>query len=214
MDHTKIIKESRTYISQLLTNKLHPKVTFHTLDHTKSVVRGVALMAQFYGLSQYNTTVLMVSAWFHDSGHIQQAKGHEKISQTMLKDFFKNKDVSKEFVEECCRCIGVTQLGRKPKNLLESIIKDADFFHITSQNYWAITEQLKEETEYLNKTHISKNNWYESNLKFLNSLRFATNYYNLEFHGIKDQRILENKSLLEDIDLSEYFYPQKISSTY
>jgi len=202
MEYANIISESKEYITSLLNSKLDPSITFHTIHHTKNVARGAALMAQFYRLSEWETTILITSAWFHDIGHIQQSKGHEKISQEILYNFFKYKDIPHVFVEECAICIQATEVGKKPTNHLAAIIKDADFFHITLPNYWMITEQLKEEIEYQNNTHINCKDWYDGNLQFLQSLQFFTNYYNQKFHGIKDRRIFENKRILKDFNFS------------
>ena len=212
MEYTNIISESRAYVSTLLSTQLDPKVTFHTIDHTQNVVNAVSKMSEFYKLNPLESTILITSAWFHDTGHIKQCKGHEEISKNILRDFFRNKKVSQLFIEKCCQCIDATQMGSEPKSHLDAIINDADFFHITMPNYWIITEQLKQEIEYLNKTHINNKDWYEGNLQFLDSLQFSTNYYNQEFHGIKDQRILENKMILKDFDFSYLAYENNAST--
>jgi HD superfamily phosphodiesterase len=153
-------------------------------------------MAMFYQLSEEETAILITSAWFHDVGYIQTTEGHEKVSKEILKSFFEAKEVAANFIQKCCECIDATQLGYQPKNRLQSILKDADYNHIISDNYWVLNERLKKEIESLNDIQVTQEVWYERNLTFLSSLTFATSYYEIKFQGKKEQRIKENEAIL------------------
>ena len=196
MDYNKIISNSMHYITYLLNCHLKPTIKFHNFQHTLSVVEACSTMAMFYQLSEEETAILITSAWFHDVGYIQTTEGHEKVSNEILKSFFEAKEVAADFIQKCCECIDATQLGYQPKNRLQSILKDADYNHIISDNYWILNERLKKEIESLNDIQVTQEVWYERNLTFLSSLTFATSYYEIKFQGKKEQRIKENEAIL------------------
>ncbi|MEM6719418.1 MAG: HD domain-containing protein [Bacteroidota bacterium] len=196
MDYNRIISNSMHYVTYLLNCHLKPTIKFHNFHHTLSVVEACSTMAMFYQLSEEKRAILITSAWFHDVGYIKTTEGHEAVSKEFLIDFFKDKEVPKDFIQKCCQCIEATTLGHQPKNKLEAIIKDADYNHVISDNYWVLNERLKKEIESLNDIQLTQEIWYERNLMFLSSLTFATSYYEVKFQGKKEQRIKENEAIL------------------
>ncbi|UOY08269.1 HD domain-containing protein [Muricauda sp. SCSIO 64092] len=154
-------------------------------------------MANYYGLSEIEKTVLTISAWFHDVGHIVEPNGHEVTSQNILEAFLKERKISYGFIKKCSQCIMATQMNSSPGNQVEAIIRDADFSHITDVTYWDLNKSLKREVEFLNKTTLTEQKWYEDNLEFLSTFSFCTDYYDIKFNGILSQRILENLKILE-----------------
>lgn len=154
-------------------------------------------MAGFYGLSEMETTILIISSWFHDVGHIVEPKGHEIISQNILQEFLKKRKASFGFIKKCSQCIMATHINSNPRNQLEAIIRDADFSHIADTMYWDLNKRLKKEIEFINRITLPEQKWYENNLEFLSSLSFCTDYYDIKFNGMLSQRIRENLTILE-----------------
>jgi len=189
------------YVRYLLNCHLKPEIKFHNFEHTLSVVETCTTMAAFYQLNEEETAILVTSAWFHDVGYVKTTENHEAVSQEMLRSFFEDKEVSPDFIQQCCECIEATQLGYKPKTNLQAMLKDADYNHIISDNYWVLNERLKKEIEALNGTQITQEVWYELNLLFLDSLTFATSYFDIKFQGKKEQRIKENKAILRSFSI-------------
>lgn len=197
MEFSKIISNSKSYVFNLLNQKLSQRIEFHNFNHAKSVAHTSKLMARFYNLSEVETTILIVSAWFHDVGYTEQSNGHEIISQNILQGFLKNQNVPKDFAKKCDQCIVATKRNCNPKSKVEAIIKDADFSHIMDIAYWDLNKKLKREVEFLNGITITEQKWYENNLEFLSSLSFCTDYYQKVFNEIVPQRVEENIAILE-----------------
>ena len=72
-----LTKAAQTYVSELLTRELSPKLTYHALAHTEAVVKECRALAPAAQLSDDDTEALLVAAWFHDTGYLDVYDGHE-----------------------------------------------------------------------------------------------------------------------------------------
>jgi HD superfamily phosphodiesterase len=66
-----ILASARTYVTDLITHKLDPQFVFHNLDHTEDVAAACSQMSEKAGLKEEDHFVLMLAAWFHDTGYIK-----------------------------------------------------------------------------------------------------------------------------------------------
>ena len=73
-----ILASARHYVTEFITHQVKPQFVFHNLDHTESVAEACSMMADYYQLNNDDRFVLMLSAWFHDTGYSSgKAEGHE-----------------------------------------------------------------------------------------------------------------------------------------
>ena len=81
------------YIAQLFTKELSPNLLFHNFHHTANVVRGVRELSKHLGLVKEEKEILLLAAWFHDSGHTICYADHEIESQKIAKAFLEEKTI-------------------------------------------------------------------------------------------------------------------------
>ncbi|MFZ6024468.1 MAG: hypothetical protein ACOYVG_08460 [Bacteroidota bacterium] len=88
-------------------------------------------MIQYYGLSDEESRIIQVTAWFHDTGYlISGSYEHERTGVEIIKGFFGGTDTSSFIVERISECIMATKMPTAPKNLLEEILCKANTYHL------------------------------------------------------------------------------------
>ncbi|WP_431199589.1 hypothetical protein ACQ86K_00955 [Mucilaginibacter sp. P19] len=82
-----LIKKTEHYITSLLTEKLPAGMVYHNLEHTRLMVDAVQDLTTHMLFNEWEQEILLVAAWFHDSGYCYTYQGHEAISMTLAGDF-------------------------------------------------------------------------------------------------------------------------------
>lgn len=172
-------------------------MVFHNFHHTVNVVRGVRIIAKHLGLSKVEKEILLLAAWFHDSGLIKVYKGHEIESQRLAKTFLENHHYPEEKLHQVLACIAATKMPQAPTTLLEQVICDADLYHLSSVEYCHLQALLRKEwQEVLGKKSTSVE-WFQENLHFLKTHQYWTTYGQTVLQKEKELN-MERYRLLEE----------------
>ena len=110
----------------VLNKKIDQSYVYHNLTHTKSVVKKTKELIEGLEIEEAEANKLIIAAWFHDTGYVNGIEGHEEESVKIATEFLKNHTISEEDINTINELILVTKVGKKPKNLLEQVICDAD----------------------------------------------------------------------------------------
>ncbi len=171
-----LIEKTENFVVNLLNEELNTKFVYHGLSHTFRVVEKAKELAEESKLEEENKEILLIAAWFHDTGFTVNPKKHEDESVNIAVDFLKLNEVSNEFIEKVKAIILSTKMGIAPTGKLEKMLKDADCSHLGSKNYLEFSQLLHKETELVGKEKVSEINWIKKNIDFLtNNHRFYTN---------------------------------------
>ena len=172
-----ILTAARNYVTDLFTQKLDSKFVFHDLDHTEDVAQACSKMSEHFNLSEEDHFVLMLAAWFHDTGYSSgQAPGHEEESVRHAGVFLTDQGADEETVQRVGSAIRATRMPQSPVTLLEQILCDADLYHLATDDFNARNQLLKQERESLLGQKISKKDWRKNNIEFLGNHRYFTDY--------------------------------------
>ncbi|WP_316734625.1 HD domain-containing protein [Pedobacter aquatilis] len=168
-----------------LGNDMH----FHNLEHTLLVVEAVQLIGRDAGLTVEGRFLLILAAFLHDVGYTEKYIGHEELSAEIAKDFLANNGLSEEKIKVVIDCILATRFPQRPKNLMEQVICDADFYHFSLIDYPAFALKLKQEWELKLDKVFSSKEWDALNLKFLESHSYFTAFGQGVLQKNKDKNI-------------------------
>lgn len=172
-----ILSAARHYVTDIFTQKVRPEFVFHNLDHTESVAEACSRMASYYNLNDEDRFVLMLSAWFHDTGYSAgKAEGHEEVSVQIATQFLQQHAVSDLIIQRVSSCIRATHMPQSPISPVEKILCDADLWHLATEDFKAMSQLLKQERENLLGQKISKKEWRRDNIKFLEGHNYFTEY--------------------------------------
>ncbi|MFT4762110.1 MAG: HD superfamily phosphodiesterase [Paraglaciecola sp.] len=82
----------------------------------------MAQVIESFLLSKEEKELLLLVAWFHDSGHIIKYIGHEAESQKLAKEWLIKENYPADKMERVLACIAVTRLPQEPKNLSKTTV--------------------------------------------------------------------------------------------
>ncbi|MFH7017685.1 Pycsar system effector family protein [Flavobacterium sp. FlaQc-47] len=186
-----LIEQSEDFVSNLLKDKLSNLYSYHNFNHTLTVVNAVKELCKKEDVKGDDKEILLVAAWFHDTGYIVGYENHEAESVKIATAFLKEKEQSDKFISIVSSLIMATIKEYIPKTHLEKIIKDADFAHLVGTEYETTCELLRIELKNTWNLDFSNAEWAKENLNFLmNKHRFYTN------HALKKWQPLKEKNLL------------------
>ena len=207
--NNQIVAQAEEFASEYLFKKLRKDFCYHSFLHTRSVVNGVDLLCTATGVSKAEKRILLIAAWFHDLGHVQQICGHEKVSTRIATQFLRNRKINDEEIAIVNACILATQMPQQPKNQLEQIICDADLLYLGTANFIIGSNQLRQEWANTINTIYANKEWYQLNIQFLKNHRFHLQYSRKRFDTGKANNI---KRLLIKLMNSEDATTNKIAA--
>ena len=158
-----------------LSNILDENYSYHNLDHTKRVISAAVDIGSNYDLSEKDWRCLLTACLLHDYGFIESHVEHEKISAKLSSQILPKYGFSETDIQIINSLIIVTKLEEKPKNLLESIIRDSDLEYIGSEDFIKISPLLKK--EWINcKVVKSDSEFYKIQYEFILNHSFYTDF--------------------------------------
>lgn len=185
-----LIVEVEKYVVGLLNDTLDNRYIFHNLAHTQNVVTHTIELADLHQIDKLQKDILIIAAWFHDTGYTKQIDKHEEESVKIASAFIKNKNISDDVLQSVSNLILATRLGYEPITLAEKIIRDADCAHIGSKEFSIVTELLRKEWEMTCNKTLTDVQWLEENIDFLtNRHRFYTDGASAKWDGAKGKNL-------------------------
>lgn len=199
-----LIEQSEDFVSNLLKDKLSNLYSYHNFNHTLTVVNAVKVLCKKEDIGGDDKEVLLIAAWFHDTGYIEGYENHEEESVKIASAFLKEKGKSEEFIAKVSSLILATVKEYIPKTHLEKIIKDADFAHLMGAEYATTCELLRIELKNTWNLNFSNEEWAKENLNFLmNKHRFYTDYALKKWQPLKEKNLLLVQKKIEKQEKKE-----------
>jgi predicted metal-dependent HD superfamily phosphohydrolase len=214
-NNEQLLSAARDYVTDIFTHRVNPHFVFHNLEHTEDVVEACSIMADHYRLNDEDRLVLLLAAWLHDTGYSKgEAAGHEEESVRLATDFLNSRHVDEQLILRVSSCIQATRMPQSPVNQVEKILCDADLYHLSTKDFKARNQLLKQEQEARLDHKISKKEWRKNNIQFLSTHKYFTSYgkehlepkklENLNDLKKKKDRKEEDKMALEEAEVFPY----------
>jgi HD superfamily phosphodiesterase len=189
-----LLSAVRNYVTDLFTHQVKPEFVFHSLEHTEDVVEACSYMADHYRLNGEDRQVLLLAAWFHDTGYTKgEATGHEDESIKIATSFLTRNNVEDTIIQRVGSCIEATRMPQSPVNQVEKILCDADLYHLATEDFKARSQLLKQEQESILGHKIDKKEWRKNNISFLENHRYFTDYGQENLEPKKQENLLKLK---------------------
>ena len=178
-----------------LSNILDENYSYHNLDHTERVISAAVDIGRNYDLSEKDWRCLLTACLLHDYGFIESHVEHEKISAKLSSQILPKYGFSETDIQIINSLIIVTKLEEKPKNLLESIIRDSDLEYLGSEDFIKISPLLKR--EWINCNVIkSDSEFYKIQYEFISNHSFYTDFMMKNSLNQKRENIDYAKSMI------------------
>ena len=198
MDYNLIIKKVEAHVIELFQKTPHPKLIYHNVHHTQKVVERTKEIAAHYNLIESDMLVLLVAAWFHDTGYLfDEAAMHEEKSAHLMNEFTKDLIADPDILNNIEECILATKATVKPSNLLQQILVDADSYNFGTKEIDTTNKQVYDEFVIRNG-YISKREWDRQTIKMLENHQYYTSYCKELLMNRKKKNIKKLKKSLEE----------------
>ncbi|TDE51043.1 Pycsar system effector family protein [Flavobacterium sp. GT3P67] len=197
-----LIDQAQDFVFNLLKDKLSVLYTYHNFNHTLGVVDAVNTLSDSENLNPTDKEMLVIAAWFHDTGYINGCANHEDLSSVIAADFLKEKGKSDDYIKKVTGLIKATMKDSVPQTLLEKIIKDADYYHLFSEDYALACEFLRTEWENTEQKLFTDKDWAIENKDFLvNKHHFYTDYALKNWQPSKEKNINKVQKKIKKIEV-------------
>jgi predicted metal-dependent HD superfamily phosphohydrolase len=194
-----LLKDARDFAANLIQTKVSKSVKFHTLQHTQEVVTACEKIAEYQHLPEDDRLPLYIAAWFHDTGYSGgQAKDHENLSVQLATEFLQAHAAPPELISKVIGCINATRMPQNPANAVEEILCDADLFHLGTDAFKEKSRLLRDEIKEFGGEDLSKKEWRQNNIAFLEAHKYFTQYGEQRLQKVKEKHLTDLKEKKAD----------------
>ncbi|MEO1257474.1 MAG: Pycsar system effector family protein [Bacteroidota bacterium] len=169
-----IIALAEAYVVDFFKRNIGAEYVFHDIQHVRNVVGAVKLVGEGCGINGRQIELLQLAAWFHDTGYVEGAEGHEERSCKFAVDFLSRHNVPEQDLDVITRCIMATKLPFKPKDLLEEVMCDGDLSHLGKDIYWDRCGRLRQELLMTRSIMMSEQEWIQFEIDFMGNHHYFT----------------------------------------
>jgi class 3 adenylate cyclase/predicted metal-dependent HD superfamily phosphohydrolase len=165
--------KAERHIMKVLEKGLSEKLHYHSIEHTRDVVKAVERIALSEGVTDEGLFLLKSAATYHDAGFVEQYDKNEPVGARLAEEILPKYGYTEQHINTIKELIFVTQIPHKPKNKLEEIICDADLDYLGRDDFHEIADRLRRELREHGKID-SDRKWDEMQVGFLNLHKYFT----------------------------------------
>lgn len=194
MDYRSISEQAEHYVRSYFDAHSDERLFYHNLHHTERVVSAAGGIGQHYQLSDTDSFIVRIAAWFHDIGYFTGgAPGHEQRGAKMAAAFLDGTGVEAAVTGGVQKCILATQMPQRAVSLTEQIVCDADLYHLGTDQFGEQNKLIRKEAEAFTHTKIGKEEWRKSTIGLLEGHQYYTEYCRLLLNEKYGQNLAQLK---------------------
>ncbi|MBC7744558.1 MAG: HD domain-containing protein [Flavobacterium sp.] len=168
-----MIKDVSEYVFNLFKEKLKADYVYHNYTHTLETVKACKRLAKSYNLTSRDLEVLMLAAWFHDTGYVETYEDHEEASIIIMKSYLIG-NYPDDDIAEIETLILSTKHKAKTDGSLQEILSDADYTNLGTKKFNHRADLLRIEWERILQKKYTELEWAQVQLQFLIETNFKT----------------------------------------
>ncbi|MFZ4620781.1 MAG: HD domain-containing protein [Bacteroidota bacterium] len=209
---TVLIKVSK-HVNELFDRKSTIAAMYHNFDHTLDVVANVKEIAKAMDLSGDKTEVIVIAAWFHDTGYLFSPVEHEERSVKLATTYLKKIGYPEKKIAEVAGCIRATKVPQHPKNTIEKVMSDADLLSLGKKDSIEKGEMLRAEIENLSGKVMSEKNWVKQSIAFFQGHHYHTDYAIQHYSENRERNLKALQAQLEKLERPRVKKPAAAAKT-
>jgi predicted metal-dependent HD superfamily phosphohydrolase len=202
MKSNPMVKAVSEYVFNLFKEKLPADYVYHNYTHTQDTVNACKKLSKSYNLTSRDHEVLLLAAWFHDTGYVETYPEHEAASIKIMKGYLKG-NYPDDDIAEIESLILVTKQGAKADGSLQEIIQDADYINLGTKKFTHRAELLRIEWERILHKQYTQLEWARLQLQFLIETTFKTEEALLTYNKQRELNILFQHDLISKLEAKE-----------
>src|SRR6185503_15961213 len=95
-----LVQKASEFVFNLLRERLPANHIYHNYTHTVEVVEKTEEISEGCNLSKEDTELILLAAWFHDTGFVEIYSGHEEKSKEIAERFLRENLYPEEKIEK------------------------------------------------------------------------------------------------------------------
>ena len=202
MKNNPMVKEVAEHVFNLFKEKLSSDYIYHNYNHTVDTVKACKKLSKSYNLTSRNYEVLLLAAWFHDTGFIEIYENHEEAGVKLMKSYLEG-NYPDEDIAQIESLILSTKYGTIPDGSLQEILHDADYINLGTSKFCHRADLLRIEWERILQKSYSEIEWAQLQLQFLISTTFKTEEAITSCETQREDNILNQRKLVEELKQKE-----------
>ncbi|QJD97041.1 phosphohydrolase [Mucilaginibacter robiniae] len=200
MDYQRLLEQVKQHVLAFYKKHNNEQLTYHNRNHTEDVVHAVMQIGNHYQLNDRDFFIVTAAAWFHDMGYQESMNNHEEQSAQLAEAYLKTENVEAGIIDGVKQCILATRMPQQPSGLLQQIICDADLFHLGTDDFAETTKELRKEINTIIGCDVSKQEWRQKTVRFLESHHYHTDYCQLLLNDGKQKNLEAMKTKIAEWD--------------
>ncbi|MET3501289.1 putative metal-dependent HD superfamily phosphohydrolase [Mucilaginibacter rubeus] len=186
-----LLKKIQRHVLDLLKKAEHPGRRYYNADHTRQVCTYTESIAGYYRLNESDYTAVMAASSFHDLGFVNDAKDPELSSALQAERFLTGLDADISLIESVKACILATKQPQSPVDLVQQIACDAQLYYLGTDHFFRDIKALRKEWILVNERPITKAQWRNDTLRFMERHQYHTTYGQSKLDLIKVQNLCD-----------------------
>ncbi len=172
---TPTIKSAEIFVREFMSKNFSDKICYHNIDHTLEVVQAAEKIGRKCNLPDADLEIVILAAWFHDTGYYKGNVNHEIESARIATDFLTDIRAEAHLIHQVERCIIATKVPQNPRTIIEKVICDADLYHLSTTKFFTKSELLRKEMV-AHHCHISPKSWMAKSCIFVSQHNYFTEF--------------------------------------
>lgn len=195
MDKYSIVETAKRYVNKLLLPL--EDYYYHQYNHALDVMKRAEYLWKKEWLNEESIEILSLAALFHDTWFIIEYDNNEVFWARIASNYLKIVLYPEEKIKIIEELILATRPSyKKPKNILEKVIKDSDMDNLWREDFFDKWQKLKKELEIIKKIKIKDPDWHHSTLDLLYEHNFYTKSQSKERNKTKEKNKIHLKDLI------------------
>ncbi len=184
------------YVINKLDAELGDELYYHSKEHTQDVLTQIEIIARSENVSEEDLLLLKTAALLHDVGFIFEYDNHEDNSIMFAKEILPKYNYVDYQIEQIVELIDVTKVGKKPRNFMEKIMKDADLDYLGRADFIPVSENLYRELNSHGRK-VDLEQWNQMQFEFISNHTYYTHTARNLRQVNKEKQLQKLKELID-----------------
>ena len=200
MHYTKTINRSKNYVNKLLVPL--EQHYYHSYNHAIEVMERSIYLWEKEWLNQDELELLWLAWLFHDTWFVIQYDSNEPFWAKIAENYLKSILYPQDKIKIIERLILATSPNyKKPIDLYEKIIKDADMDNLWRDDFTERSNSLKKEIELIKNIKIKDPDWNHWLVDLLKEHQYKALSQKVERDGKKEENLRKMMHELENEEI-------------
>jgi len=199
MQNTKLINRAKRYVNKLLVPL--EQHYYHSYNHAIEVMDRAIYLSKKEWLNDEEIEILALAWLFHDTWFVIQYDKNEPFWAKIATNYLKSILYPEDKIKTIERLILATDPDyKKPKDIYETIIKDADMDNLWRDDFIEKAHKLKKEIEIIKDIKIKDPDWNHGLVDLLKEHQYKAFTQKIERDSKKNENLRKMLHELEHND--------------